>query len=565
MRTSNIFKITPEMMAALDATSYPAVGSEEAYAEQGGVRIQDDTKGSPSSRPRMSRWGSLENGDDVGVKHGGPRLCYKSNGALTPSDAQNIPSMEKPTAIADEEDEDVTMGEAMTLQAIPDQEPPHAPLRRQRTMQTVMMDHNREASRLRHTAVPRSKNRDVVGLTESTLSKTSSLLPTNHKRSISGYSSQLNNAGGRDPSDPPQRRSVRLFNQIRPTNHTTVGGIDTTRGKEIKDAKKTKSAPSFGRKVSISTVGRVVSGNRKPDPTVDDNGKPNRAPSVASNASTIIQKPGWITAAEQIAAKRHDGLIWLLNLFNRLGDGYLAFSRYRCSLALQIFNTLPPSQRETPWVQAHMGKAQFEMNAYRDAEKTFARVKKLAPSRLEDMEIYSTVLWHLKSDSELAFLGHELIEIDRCSPQAWISVGNSLSLHQEHDQAIKCFRRATQLDPKFCYAHTLLGHEHMANEEFDKALVSYRSAIGVDQRGYAAWYGLGRVYEKMGKWEMAEKHYELAAKINPSNAVLVVCIGQVSLRLPTRPRLYRANALHRSSSALPRPKLRSCSTLTPAS
>ncbi|KAB2578496.1 Protein bimA [Lasiodiplodia theobromae] len=187
--------------------------------------------------------------------------------------------------------------------------------------------------------------------------------------------------------------------------------------------------------------------------------------------------------------------------------------------------------RETPWVLAQMGRAQYEQARYSEAADLFEKVKRIAPSRMEDMEVYSTVLWHLKGETDLAYLAHELIETDRLSPQAWCAIGNSFSLQREHDQAVKCFRRATQLDPKFAYAFTLQGHEHVANEEFDKALLAYRSAIAADSRHYNGWYGLGRVYEKMGKFEVAEKHYKNAHHINPRNPVLLVCIGVVLERM----------------------------------
>ncbi|EOD49387.1 putative 20s cyclosome subunit (nuc2 cdc27) protein [Neofusicoccum parvum UCRNP2] len=157
-----------------------------------------------------------------------------------------------------------------------------------------------------------------------------------------------------------------------------------------------------------------------------------------------------------------------------------------------------------------MGRAQYEQARYSEAAEVFEKVKRIAPSRMEDMEVYSTVLWHNKSETDLAYLAHELIEADRLSPQAW---------------------RATQLDPKFAYAFTLQGHEHVANEEFDKALFAYRSAIAADSRHYNGWYGLGRVYEKMGKYEIAEKHYKNAHHINPRNPVLLVCIGVVLERM----------------------------------
>jgi len=197
--------------------------------------------------------------------------------------------------------------------------------------------------------------------------------------------------------------------------------------------------------------------------------------------------------------------------------------------AIRHFNLLPAQQRDTPWVLAQIGKAYHEQQNFQEAEKCFTRLRKMSPSRLEDMEIYSTVLWHLKNDTELTYLAHELMDSDRLSPEAWCTLGNSFSLHREHDQALKCFKRATQLDPRFSYAFTLQGHEHMANEDYEKALQAYRRSLAADNRHYNGWYGLGKVYEKLGKHDVAEKHYRAAASINPTNGVLVCCMGVVSI------------------------------------
>ena len=341
------------------------------------------------------------------------------------------------------------------------------------------------------------------------------------KRTVSG---QVAHPLPQQPPEPgaPQRRSVRLFNQIRPTTSklstTSLGAKD---GREIK---KIKATGPKGRAATTTTVGRVVSGNRKPVAENQDiEGKEHRPVATSQNQpshnhpkSTGIDK-----------SKDAEALTWLLDLFSKLAAGYFALSRYKCQDAIQIYNSLLPSQRDTPWVLAQFGRAYYEQALYPEAEKYFIKVKTIAPSRLEDMEIYSTVLWHLKNDVELAYLAHELMEIDRLSPQAWCAIGNSFSHQRDHDQALKCFKRATQLDPKFAYAFTLQGHEYVANEEYDKALDAYRHGISADSRHYNAWYGLGTVYEKMGKLEFAEQHFRNAASINPTNAVLVCCIGLV--------------------------------------
>lgn len=73
-----------------------------------------------------------------------------------------------------------------------------------------------------------------------------------------------------------------------------------------------------------------------------------------------------------------------------------------------------------------------------------------------------------------------------------LTEGNILSntwiiMLQEHENALKFFQRALQLDPTFTYAYTLAGHEYFANEDFEKGLQCYRQAMRLDPRHYNAW------------------------------------------------------------------------------
>jgi anaphase-promoting complex subunit 3 len=333
------------------------------------------------------------------------------------------------------------------------------------------------------------------------------------------------------------RRSNRLLNTSRPQSASTTAGskmssLANTLGlREGRDIKKAKAPAVRARPVNASTVGRVVSGNRTRTGSADTMDVDAKEPKVATNMPSGPPLPNPKVRAESAVTKDLEAMQNLLDLFGRLASAQLCLTNYDCQTAIQIYNSLPSAQRETPYVLAQIGKAYFEQAQYVEAEKFFIRVRQLAPTRLEDMEIYSTVLWHLKSEIELAYLAHELVELDRLSPQAWCAIGNSFSLQREHEQALKCFKRSTHLDPHFAYGFTLQGHEYIANEEFEKALEAYRAAVAADDKHYNAWYGLGKVYEKMGKWTTAEHHYRTAAKINPTNAVLICCIGLVLERL----------------------------------
>ena len=267
-----------------------------------------------------------------------------------------------------------------------------------------------------------------------------------------------------------------------------------------------------------------------------------KPPATQAPAATTTAKPPPAVLAEQEAKEAISGL---LKSFRQLAVGYRAASRFDLTTAIETFNSLSSTQRETPWVLAQLAKAYYEAADYRAAENCFIRLLKLQPSRIEDMEVYSTVLWHLKKEAPLAFLCHSLREQAFDTPETWCAVGNSFSLAREHDQAIAAFKRAIQIDESFAYAWTLMGHEYIANEEFDAALSSFRKSVTADKRSYAGWYGLGRSLERMGKLEDAERHYRIAAQINPSNATLMVCIGVIFEKLRKKP-----NALDCYSRAL---------------
>jgi anaphase-promoting complex subunit 3 len=105
---------------------------------------------------------------------------------------------------------------------------------------------------------------------------------------------------------------------------------------------------------------------------------------------------------------------------------------------------------------------------------------------LGDMEVYSTLLWHLQQNVQLSYLAQELMNINPQSPQAWIAVGNLFSLQKERSQALACFRRAAEMDPSCAYAYTLSGHESI-DEDLDKAIGFFQTALRADPRHYNAW------------------------------------------------------------------------------
>ncbi|KAF2073370.1 hypothetical protein CYY_005315 [Polysphondylium violaceum] len=217
--------------------------------------------------------------------------------------------------------------------------------------------------------------------------------------------------------------------------------------------------------------------------------------------------------------------VQLLSLMYILADSYRLLSRYQSRESIESFKRLPEQQYKTGWVLSKIGKAYFEMVEYREAKQVFENMRLLEPYRLEGTEIYSTTLWHLKEEIELGYLAHQLVEFDRLSPFSWCVVGNCFSLQKDHENALKIFKRAIQLDPMFTYAYTLSGHEYLSNDELDNALNAYRLAVKIDPRHYNSWYGIGLIHYRQEKYELAEYYFRKALSINGNSSVLYCYLG----------------------------------------
>lgn len=523
VRPQNVFKITPDMLASIQMTSngngqLQMAPHHELDSRNPFVSTPDNDPFNPSFRPT-----------DVGLNLGGSNLLSRLNGS-NPSSHAAYHDTETPVSNGHSRGEDdVMMGEgggpvmndpSIDIALAPGRKPrvptfnaiEEPPKMRAMTSRVRAKTHNEGDQ----TDIPRPINQN------------------GHKRTVSGHSmqhGQVSSMQSNDPTAAPPRRSVRLLNsisQIRPSS-SRLGGAAAkdAESRDRRELRKVKATGTKGRTATTSTVGRVVSGNRKPQIEISDSSKPESRP--ASSTALVAPPPRMSQAVD--SAREQDAVNWILDLLLKLGSGYRYLSRYESLLALEAFAQVPKTQRESPWVLAQTGKAYYERNMYAQAEQVFQQIRDRSPSFLDNMEVYSNTLWQLKRDVALSHLAHTLMDQDRLSPQAWCALGNASSLDRQHDDAVKCFARATQLDPKFAYAFTLQGHEHVANEEFDKAMVAYRNAISADNRHYNGWYGLGNVYERLGKFDVAEKHYRAASQINPNNAMILVRIGLVLDRM----------------------------------
>lgn len=187
---------------------------------------------------------------------------------------------------------------------------------------------------------------------------------------------------------------------------------------------------------------------------------------------------------------------------------------------------LPQRHYNAEFVQHIVARCHFEKAEYQQAVDVYAQCcKQHKLCRPMGLEYYSTALWHLREAVKLSSLAQNMLEGGRLKPEVWCVVGNCFSLQREHEQAVKCFQRAIQIEPSFAYAYTLVAHEYAVCEKFDKAIQMFQRALSIDPRHYNAWWGLGNVSYRQEQYQTAKYNFQKAVNINSSNAVLRAYLG----------------------------------------
>ncbi|XP_042486142.1 cell division cycle protein 27 homolog B-like isoform X3 [Macadamia integrifolia] len=351
---------------------------------------------------------------------------------------------------------------------------------------------------------------------------------------------KLRKVSGRLFSDSGFRRSTRLSGEAAATSNTMQVGVN---GPSHSSSKYLGAISSSSSKLSSASLRSVTfrKGQSWSAESCDegrrleasDDARLDFTETASSSASPLgddisvewEQKSTLVGGAITDGFRVSNGVSELLALLRTLGEGYRLSCMYRCQDALDVFLKLSHKQYNTGWVLSQVGKAYFELVDYLGADQAFNLARRASPYSLEGMDVYSTVLYHLKEDMKLSYLAQELILIDRLAPQSWCAIGNCYSLQKDHETALKNFQRAVNLNSRFAYAHTLCGHEYVALEDFDNGIKSYQSALRIDARHYNSWYGLGMVYLRQEKFEFAGHHFRKAFQINPRSSIIMCYLG----------------------------------------
>lgn len=167
------------------------------------------------------------------------------------------------------------------------------------------------------------------------------------------------------------------------------------------------------------------------------------------------------------------------------------------------------------WIMSGRACVLYHMHDFQEAERQFDAVLAIDPYRVDNIDVYSNILYVTDSRLKLSKFAHEFLGRDRDRPEICCLVGNHYSLRADHEKAIKYFRRAIQLDRTYLAAWTLMGHEYVELKNAHAAIDSYRRAVDVSKKDYRAWYGLGQAYELLNMHQYALYYYQRATALRP--------------------------------------------------
>ncbi|KAJ7956292.1 anaphase-promoting complex subunit 8 [Quillaja saponaria] len=178
------------------------------------------------------------------------------------------------------------------------------------------------------------------------------------------------------------------------------------------------------------------------------------------------------------------------------------------------------------YIQAQIAKAQYSLREFDQVEAIFEDLLRNDPYRVEDMDMYSNVLYAKECFSALSYLAHRVFMTDKYRPESCCIIGNYYSLKGQHEKSVMYFRRALKLNKNYLSAWTLMGHEFVEMKNTPAAVDAYRRAVDINPCDYRAWYGLGQAYEMMGMPFYALYYFRKSVFLQPNDSRLWIAMAQ---------------------------------------
>ncbi|KAE9011037.1 Anaphase-promoting complex subunit 8 [Phytophthora rubi] len=212
---------------------------------------------------------------------------------------------------------------------------------------------------------------------------------------------------------------------------------------------------------------------------------------------------------------------WMFQLF----QAHVLLDQQQNDAARAVLSSLEEQFPQSTYLLAQQALTSYHIRDFDQSQEQFERLAAQDPHRMENMDVYSNVLYVKEDKTELSRLAHRALKVEKYRPETCCIIGNYYSIKNKHDRAIIYFHRALKLDPNFLSAWTLIGHEYIEMKNTSAAIEAYRHAIDLNARDYRAWYGLGQAYEILNMFLYSIYYYRKSVAIRPYDARMWCALG----------------------------------------
>lgn len=123
------------------------------------------------------------------------------------------------------------------------------------------------------------------------------------------------------------------------------------------------------------------------------------------------------------------------------------------------------------------------------------------------------------------------IQLDPRNAEAYYNLGNILLSQEKFKKAISEYDKAVRINPKYTKAHINLGVSLMEEGWLDEAIMHLTTAVNIEPNNVMAHYNLAMMLADEGRLEEAAKEYRQVLQLGPEDANVHCVLGDVLVRL----------------------------------
>ncbi|XP_033637648.1 cell division cycle protein 16 homolog [Asterias rubens] len=164
---------------------------------------------------------------------------------------------------------------------------------------------------------------------------------------------------------------------------------------------------------------------------------------------------------------------------------------------------------------------------FRTSHKITSEVLSKDPYHGSCLPLHIATLVELRKSNDLFYLAHKLVDLYPSKPISWFAVGCYYYLVGKNDSARRFFSKATTLDRLYGPAWLAFGHSFAAEGEHDQAMAAYFTASQLMKGCHLPLLFVGLEYGLTKNFKLAEKFFDQALAIAPSDPFVLHEMGVV--------------------------------------